>query len=63
MSRHNRRRHSDNIRSDAIRAAWEAFEEAEPDISTERLIAMTMDKCGVEIDDVLAVMCQDKGAE
>lgn len=49
-------RHSRNIRMDAIRATWSAIEDSEPNISTERLISMTADQAGVEIDDVIAAM-------
>lgn len=33
-------------------ACWDAIEELEPDISTERLWAMTMDAAGVDYNDV-----------
>jgi hypothetical protein len=32
---------------------WKEFEQAEPDISTERLLAMTADAANVSTDDVV----------
>lgn len=36
-----------------ILSAWEMFEEAEPDISTERLIQQVADHCKCDPDDVV----------
>jgi hypothetical protein len=35
-----------------ICAAWDMFEENEPDISTERLMAQTADFCKCDVSDV-----------
>ena len=35
---------------------WERIEDSDPDISTERLLALVSDICGVEVDDVVDVL-------
>lgn len=39
-----------------IISCWESIEAGEPDISTERLIAMTADYAGVDMDVVIDCM-------
>lgn len=39
----------------AVRAAWYRHEDAEPDISTERLLAMVADDTGEDCGDVFAL--------
>ena len=36
-----------------IVAVWDAYESSEPDISTERLLAMTSSTCGCDDGDVV----------
>ena len=39
-----------------IVAVWEAFEDAEPDISTERLLQMVTDATGADVDEICVAM-------
>jgi hypothetical protein len=39
-----------------VKEAWEMFEDAEPDISTERLMAMVADETGEDYGDVAALL-------
>jgi len=41
---------------DKVLAAYDSFEEAEPDISTERLLSMTADSTGLTIENVIAAL-------
>ena len=43
----------------AVHAAWELFEDDEPDISTERLIAMIADATGEDYGDVVSFIAED----
>lgn len=43
-------------KAERIRAAWAAREAVEPDISTERLIAMVCDDTGADWDEVVAAV-------
>ena len=42
-----------------VRAAWDAIEDNEPDISTERLAAMTADTLGIAADEVFDLLADD----
>ena len=42
-----------------IVATFEMIDESEDDISTERLLAMTADMCGVDVDDVVAALIEE----
>lgn len=44
------------ITDEFIWATWDTIESTEPDISTERLIAMTVDCCNCSYDDVIGAM-------
>jgi len=49
-----------------ILATWSRLEENNPDISTERLLALVADICGCDIDDVvyvLAAQSEDEGGD
>lgn len=46
-----------------IIAAWQMFEDIEPDISTERLWAMVMDHTGCEHEEVTAALAAMPGVE
>ena len=43
--------------------AWDAFETAEPDISTERLLQMVMDSTGADAFDIGVAMMQAQNAD
>jgi len=42
-----------------VLAAWETFEDAEPDISTERLMSMVVDATGEDYGDVASFIAED----
>ncbi len=42
-----------------IVATFEMIDEFEDDISTERLLAMTADMCGVDVDDVVDALIEE----
>lgn len=50
MSRRPRRTVQD--RRQAVQTAWAAFEDQDPDISTERLMAMVADATGEDFGDI-----------
>lgn len=50
------RRERQNQRDEKIVAAWQRHEDAEPDISTERLIAMVGDDANAEVDEIMAAL-------
>lgn len=46
------------LTDEKIIAAYEAIEEADPDISTERLLAMTADTVAVPYERVVDALCR-----
>ena len=42
-----------------IVAVFEMIDENEDDMSTERLLAMTADSCGVDVDDVVTALIEE----
>ena len=42
-------------RQERVKAAWDRIEDAEPDISTERLLAMVADDTGEDYGDIAAL--------
>ena len=55
------RRRSWNERIRRVQVAWDMFEDAEPDISTERLLAMVADATGEEYGDLAAMLADAEG--
>ena len=51
-----RRRRTWNERARRVQDAWEMIEDAEPDISTERLMAMVADATGEDEGDIAAMI-------
>lgn len=45
---------------DIIRQAWDEFQEAEPDISTERLFAMTQEATWATADEVAEALSEEE---
>lgn len=48
-------------RAKEIRAAWDAIEGGDSDISTERLMQMTADTCGCDVGDVAEALAISEG--
>ncbi len=52
-----------NMTTEQIIEAYTAFEDAEPDISTERLLAMTAQACQCDVGDVAEALLHDQKSE
>ena len=53
-----RRRRTWQERTRRVQAAWERIEDAEPDISTERLMALVADATGEDEGNIAAMLAQ-----